>query len=54
MITENAKKGQEKWLEELYQNINDWKDYSFLVINKSNKQDTRNCVVYPGGSYEYV
>ena len=54
MIDENAKKGQEKWLEQVYQDTNDRKDYSFLIINKSNTPGTRNCIVYPGGSFEYV
>lgn len=53
MIDENAKRGQEKWLEALYQSTNDRKDYSFLIINKSVVPSLRNCVVYPGGLHEF-
>lgn len=54
MIEENAKKGQEKWLESIYQEVNDRKDYSFLIIIKSNPIATRNCIVYGTGGFEYV
>ena len=54
MIEENAKKGQERWLESVYSDVNDWKDYSFLLIIKSNPVATRNAVIYSTGDMEYV
>jgi hypothetical protein len=49
MIEENALHGQEKEFDELYQEMNGRKDYSFMIINKSEKKSDRNKIVSPTG-----
>ena len=52
MIEENARHGKEKEIDELYQDMNGRKDYSFMIIIKSNPAGSRTTVVSPDGSIE--
>ena len=52
MVEENALHGGEKEFDELYQEMNGRKDYSFMIINKSEKKENRNKIVSPSGEVQ--
>lgn len=52
MIEENALHGGEKEFDKLYQEMNGRKDFSFMIINKSEKRMERNKIVSPDGTVE--
>lgn len=47
MISENCKFGEDKWLLNEYQKINDAKEYGSIIINKSKPYTERYTAVYP-------
>ena len=52
MIEENALHGEEEALDAAYQDMNNRKDFSFMLIIKSNKKNERTKIVHPGGIVE--
>lgn len=51
MISENCKFGEEKWLLNEYQKINDAKEYGCIIINKSKPYNEWYTAVYPLSKY---
>lgn len=49
MIGDNANKNEEKILDKIYSDMSLQKNYSFMIINKSNKYRDRTKIVEPGG-----
>lgn len=47
MIKENCKFGEEKWLLNQYQWINDAKEYGCIIINKTKPYDEWYVAIYP-------